>query len=279
MIKIGYYQKLVVEPLQQSARSLNVRLREIGKQHSSEIYSVETGGNGLFVTACHHANEIYGTYQSVINSLNNGVQMSAVPVVNVSGFEYMHQLIEEDFKKMPDDEKTPFIHFLYESLAGGYKNVGNSPIIYPSWNVYNYGSPNKKPQSSLEIEKIVVNSLVVVDIHNHPSDYYLLIVHETNSEIQLDIEEITKSVIIKKNQLGEIYGGNYAEIRKKIYINKLNRRTLIRFAGEINLANIVLEVPSFTRDNQGRLARMDEGTIIDTNLEILSRLAEYVSKP
>ena len=275
---MGYYQEVVVKPLEELANSGIGKLREISQERINNIYLFETGSN-VFVTSVHHANEIYGTWQSVVQSLSSGIKIDAVPVVNTEGFDDMYKKIE-DFKKIVCNNKGSIDNFLYESLAGGYKGEGRSQIIYPSWSKWNYGGTIcKKQSSSLEIEKMVANSSIVIDIHNQSSDSYLLIVNETESRFQSDVEEIIKKVIRRnENKLDEMDHYGYSNLREGVYTNTSKIMSLTNFAGKLGLANIVLEVPSFTTDKKGHLVLLDQPRITDTNVEILSRIAEYANQ-
>ena len=127
---------------------------------------------------------------------------------------------------------------------------------------------------------MVANSLVAVDVHNHylTSDGYIVIVYPTDSEIQRDIEEITKKVILRNgNELGRISSYMYDKRGEGVYTSKSKTMTLTHFAGKLGIANIGLEVPSFTRDKGGYLVQVDQARIMDTNVEMFSRIAEYVN--
>ena len=86
--------------------------------------------------------------------------------------------------------------------------------------------------------------------------------------------------IIKKygNELGEINSNEYIRIREGVYTTKSDSMTLTRFASGLDIANIVLEVPSFTFDTRGHPVQVDQNRITDTNVEILSRIAEYANQ-
>ena len=60
-----YYDELVVKPLQNIATPNSMSRGEIGVGGVNRVYLVESASH-LFVTAMHHANEVFGTYQSII---------------------------------------------------------------------------------------------------------------------------------------------------------------------------------------------------------------------
>ncbi|MBI2653191.1 hypothetical protein HYX02_00115 [Candidatus Woesearchaeota archaeon] len=272
LIKMSYYQRFVVEPLKRLAVSGKGKLIDAGKGEEQRVYLFRAGGR-LCVTAMHHANEIFGTYQSVLETLASGAPMSAAPVVNADMFDTMYKKVGKT-RALSDGDQNLLNFMFYQFLES--ENIGN---LYPKWGHWGYGSHVQKPSFIGEIEHIVANSLVVIDIHNCVGEPYIIITAPIESELQREIERLLIEVIrANGNPIREgcvPIASGFQEIRKHVYAPAHNDFTILEFAKEHRTVNFALEVPAvFIADGRYNLA--DQARIIATNVEILSRVAELV---
>ena len=273
-----YYESLVVGPLQSIALDGKGEVKILCKGTDS-VYGFD-GGNKLLVVSVHHANEIYGTYQSILKALCLGIKINAVPAVNVTGFNRMNEDIELA-RKASDGNERLFYKLLNDCLSvNGYNSPCLSEIIYPEWSDFNYGG-HAKPEHIAGIEEMVLESSGVIDLHNCSFGSYIMITEPLDDavenpeqkDLQAEMEHTLKDSI-KRNgkslRTGTMSGYNAA--RKGIYTSGLNNPTLIKFAAMHGIPNVCIEIPAFDCDRNGYFP-VDSERILATSIESLSRIA------
>ena len=235
----------------------------------------------MLVVSVHHANEIYGTYQSILKALCLGIKINAVPAVNVTGFNRMNEDIELA-RKASDGNERLFYKLLNDCLSvNGYSSPFQSGIIYPEWSDFNYGG-HAKPEHIAGIEEMVLESSGVIDLHNCSFGSYIMITEPLDDavenpeqkDLQAEMEHTLKDSI-KRNgkslRTGTMSGYNAA--RKGIYTSGLNNPTLIKFAASHGIPNVCIEMPAFDCDRNGYFP-VDGDGILATSIEAISRIAE-----
>lgn len=276
------YTKLVIEPLKEFESSGLGRVRDISPDDLIKLKSFQTESN-LFVSAVHHAIEIFATYQSILQAISGGVQVNTVPVVNVLGFNYVNKKIE-DLEKLAEKYGGRIYDDLLRQIFFCFNETPFRDIIYPQWTEWNYGREDyKKNVLAKEIEKIVEKSSFVIDIHNCSTSEYMIITSPAKSsnalELQQDIENIVQNSILD-NGNGLLRNSDIAgfrEIRNGIYELCSNEPTLIQFAKEIGIANICLETPVYDKYGNFYPFNKDKSRILSTNVELISKVSEHIN--
>jgi hypothetical protein len=233
------YETRVLQPLRR-LESENARLVE----PAPGVFGLSSGSD-ILLTACHHANELFGTYDSVLEYARGMPEgITAIPVVDRMRFSrYSHELC--DFER--SDMKIGFA----VEMVRGYK--GRCPDIMP----WEYGKEGMtEPTKSLS--ELVKNASLVIDIHNSSTDGFFFISNPSGMPGEGDFLHILlsgcSSVEIYDRPLSNLVKGE-----RGLYTSR-TRNTILDYAANHGVTNLAIEVPVFG-DLTYRLAEKTTGLI------------------
>jgi len=226
------YFKEVVNPLR--------RLEDAGKGNvfnvSENVYGFRTKNTpNILITACHHAPEIYGTFEAVLKLLGNTEEnITAVPVVDVQNFKHYKNHSDKILKEY---QGTGWEVCFVSDFIRGYK--GKKPKRME----WQYGK--EKPEEPIaEISSIIDRSDLVIDIHNSFMDKYTLITGQDNRSEDYFLNDIAGYL----DQKGQLYDGNlnvsFNEISKGLFESKLEN-TILSYAASKGVKNLAFEIPVY----------------------------------
>jgi hypothetical protein len=227
------YFKEVVKPLR--------KLEELGKGEvfnvSKNVYGFKTNKSpDILVTGCHHASEIFGTYEAIIELLKtNNTNIAAVPVVDVENFKHYKKHSDHFLKEY---NGTSMEVCFVSDFIKGYK--GNKPKRME----WQYGK-TKTQEPIDELSKIIDDSKLVLDVHNSFLDKHLLITNLLDKPKENKFMYEVLKYLENKESLYEGHLNNkYKKIFKGLFESNIEN-TVLSYASSKDITNLVFEIPVY----------------------------------
>jgi hypothetical protein len=228
------YEKEVLQPL--------LRLEQKKMGETFELYDgvigFKTGRTPkILISGCHHASEIYGTYEAILNFIENTTHdVVVVPVVDVPNFCYYN---DQSVKYLSDHyEESRKICFVLDIIRG-YKGMKPEKI---KWQYGDIGAAKIIKKMS----QIIEDCDLIIDLHNMCANQYCLITCRTKKNNE---QEYLENILKKISERDEIYTGALGVKFKKLsegLFESRNSKTINAYASKKGIINLSLEVPVFS---------------------------------
>ena len=244
------YQEAVQEPLEKLEAQGKGKIIELPE---GVLGFQTTDQPTILVTACHHAPEIYATYQAVLNLLETTeAGITAIPVVDVPRFYEIKKSLDQIMRR---EERLPS-HFPQDTIRG-YKNA--DPRVRP----WDYGANDASPLTK-DIERLLKQSGLVVDLHNSYVDSFFMLTRPTGAQGEIDFLRTVKDRITQDRPLNDV-SMNHHRLEKGILRGK-SETSIIAEAARNKTVNLALEIPVHSPKGYCQLLDFDELTDYTTNL-------------
>lgn len=192
------------------------------------------------ITACHHANELYGTYDGILEYAEKGKEPAIlIPVVDVENFCLNKEALEEILKTHGKEILADLIKDMREGCSY------DSPPM-KRWKCWAYGT-EEAPYAVKALEDIIKGMRFVMDIHNCAFNQYLIISELGNRRGEDRILEALKDSVYGAG--GTLYEGDAPNFMRGSDIDGVYQprmpNSILKYASQKGIINAVMEVPVF----------------------------------
>lgn len=252
------YEQEVVSKLRQLERSGIGKIFELGDSRYGPILGFKRGKNPkLLMTSCHHANEVYNTYHTLLYYAEKGRKDCViVPVVDVERF----CINMSELKKLKKGfDSFSFNYFVWNFL----KNVeAPGGLKAKEWK---YGREYAEKEI-ISLEGIIQKSKHVIDFHNWPGDSFGFISNYYDKKAYEKVKGLFAGSKFKLDE-SEIGGLSLKCLDKALFMS-LTESTITTYAAARNVKNLGVEVPVVKPTKKG-FVMLKKEDVIKFNVKII----------
>ncbi len=261
------YENKVLEKLSRLEKKRVGTIFELCKTEFGPIYGFIKGKKPkLLLTSCQHANELYGTYRTLLEYAEHGNKDAIIiPVVDVANFcSNINSL-----NILKNEKGNEFPYFVYVSLTfPEYTTIAKKP--------YSFFGEENPPKEVKALEDLIKDNLsisCVIDFHNSSLCNYIFVSameKDKIKKIDKPLRKVMKKGRFKIDQLPFILG--LEKVNDGFFqIWLLGKKTLINYAQKCGIKNLAIEVPPFKSKYPFRFWKEEQ--LIKTNIEIIEKFS------